>query len=194
MHRLAGIRSSYSLRANTLQLKEGSWKLHFRHASRTYTTFNSAVALRTKFSIAASGQSLTASSQSSKPLLLSLERTIGPRAGSDQQLWETGLFSAEVYPDLPFAASWGELCAKLLSRSAVPQATASLSICIKHNLNVLTVQQKQHNRARSSSEETEFTETACDNCWLPGMHTALAAVIDIAQDCTNCTHMCPAEQ
>ena len=114
MHRIVGIRRSYILRAKTLQLQDRS----------PCPTFYGALTLRTVSSIAASGQSLTASTQPPKPLLLSLERSIGPRAGSDQKLWETGPFSAEVYPDLPIAASWGELCAKLLSRLAISQDSA----------------------------------------------------------------------
>ena len=96
-------------------------------------------------------------------------------------MWDTGLFSAEVYPDLPIAASWGELCSKLLSRLAIPKDTAPCLTYITHNINFLTVQQKQHDGAKRSSEEARFTETACHNCWLPGMRTALAAVIDRAQ-------------
>eukprot|EP00192_Tetraselmis_astigmatica_P011442 CAMPEP_0117670670 /NCGR_PEP_ID=MMETSP0804-20121206/12899_1 /TAXON_ID=1074897 /ORGANISM="Tetraselmis astigmatica, Strain CCMP880" /LENGTH=367 /DNA_ID=CAMNT_0005479029 /DNA_START=330 /DNA_END=1429 /DNA_ORIENTATION=- len=42
-------------------------------------------------------------------LSLTLERAVGPRVGEDQQLWETGIFDAEVFPDLPLATTWRSL-------------------------------------------------------------------------------------
>eukprot|EP01023_Acetabularia_acetabulum_P035640 TRINITY_DN3363_c0_g1_i5.p1 TRINITY_DN3363_c0_g1~~TRINITY_DN3363_c0_g1_i5.p1 ORF type:complete len:610 (-),score=76.64 TRINITY_DN3363_c0_g1_i5:117-1946(-) len=41
-----------------------------------------------------------------KPLFL--ERTIGSKLGQDLDLWNTGKFSAEVYPDLPQLSGWRE--------------------------------------------------------------------------------------
>lgn len=38
--------------------------------------------------------------------LLSLERSLPASVGADSELWGSGRFSAEVYPDLPSAASW----------------------------------------------------------------------------------------
>lgn len=40
---------------------------------------------------------------------LTLERALGPGFGSDAALQATGAFSAEVFPDLPIATTWGNL-------------------------------------------------------------------------------------
>jgi hypothetical protein len=60
---------------------------------------------------AAAGKALPAEG---RPILC-LERAIGERSGADAALWNTGAFDAEVYPDLPFAASWPELIQKVLA-------------------------------------------------------------------------------
>jgi hypothetical protein len=44
--------------------------------------------------------------------LLCLERTVGERNGADAALWASGSFNAQVYPDLPFAATWADLVRK----------------------------------------------------------------------------------
>ena len=41
--------------------------------------------------------------------VLCLERAVGDRAGVDEELWGSGQFSAQVYPDLPVATSWRDL-------------------------------------------------------------------------------------
>lgn len=45
-------------------------------------------------------------SSSTRPLLLTLERSIGESFGSDTQLRSSGAFAAEVFPDLPIATTW----------------------------------------------------------------------------------------
>lgn len=47
--------------------------------------------------------------QSPKGFIVSLERSVGARQGVDREIAEAGQFSAEVYPDLPVASTWGEL-------------------------------------------------------------------------------------
>lgn len=47
-----------------------------------------------------------------------LERAVAARAGVDRELWQSGRFNAEVYPDLPIAGSWAEFFAKIASRYA----------------------------------------------------------------------------
>lgn len=44
-----------------------------------------------------------------EPFLLTLERAVGERAGADAALAGSGLFGAEVFPDLPLAMSWDGL-------------------------------------------------------------------------------------
>ena len=44
-----------------------------------------------------------------EPFLLTLERAVGGRAGADAALAASGLFGAEVFPDLPVATSWDGL-------------------------------------------------------------------------------------
>ena len=48
--------------------------------------------------------------------IICLERSVGARQGVDAHLWSQGSFSAEVYPDLPIATSWGELFGSLFTR------------------------------------------------------------------------------
>ena len=61
----------------------------------------------------ATPSSCSARSQTSdrqvSPLLVTLERSIGARNRFDSNLWSSGKFSAEVYPDLPIAGSWIDL-------------------------------------------------------------------------------------
>lgn len=40
---------------------------------------------------------------------LTLERAVGGSTGSDKALAATGVFAAEVFPDLPIASTWGSL-------------------------------------------------------------------------------------
>lgn len=47
--------------------------------------------------------------------ILCLERSIGERVGVDDDLWKTGWFDAQVYPDLPIASTWIELFQKSVS-------------------------------------------------------------------------------
>ena len=47
-----------------------------------------------------------------RPLLLTLERSVGNAVGSDQELLATRAFQAEVFPDLPIATSWRGLLRK----------------------------------------------------------------------------------
>lgn len=44
--------------------------------------------------------------------LLCLERAVGEKYGADGNLWASGSFSAQVFPDLPFAATWADLMRK----------------------------------------------------------------------------------
>lgn len=46
--------------------------------------------------------------------MLTLERAIGERSGSDTELVGTGLFAAEVFPDLPIATTWDGLYKAML--------------------------------------------------------------------------------
>jgi hypothetical protein len=41
--------------------------------------------------------------------VLTLERAIGERSGADAELLRSGLFAAEVFPDLPVATTWDGL-------------------------------------------------------------------------------------
>lgn len=62
---------------------------------------------------------------SAAPTLI-LERAIGARFGADEELWETGVFKAGVYPDLPIANDWRELLGIFLGnldKQAVNQPT-----------------------------------------------------------------------
>lgn len=49
-----------------------------------------------------------------EPFLLTLERAVGDRAGADATLAASGLFGAEVFPDLPLATSWEGLYKAML--------------------------------------------------------------------------------
>lgn len=51
-------------------------------------------------------------------LMLTLERSVGHSSGNDAQLCASGLFQAEVFPDLPIATTWGNLAKALLPRYA----------------------------------------------------------------------------
>lgn len=48
------------------------------------------------------------------PFVLTLERAVGERAGSDCEIAATGLFGAEVFPDLPISTSWEGLYKAML--------------------------------------------------------------------------------
>ncbi len=48
----------------------------------------------------------SAADAASSSYLVSLERSVGERMGSDKALWQTGSFGAAVYPDLPIATTW----------------------------------------------------------------------------------------
>ena len=61
--------------------------------------------------------------------IICLERSVGSRQGVDAHLWSQGSFSAEVYPDLPIATSWGELFGSLFSRSEGTLTCFSLYTC-----------------------------------------------------------------
>ena len=50
--------------------------------------------------------SAATSDAASGQALVSLERSVGERMGSDAALWRTGAFGAAVYPDLPIATTW----------------------------------------------------------------------------------------
>jgi hypothetical protein len=41
--------------------------------------------------------------------MLTLERAMGDKLGSDAALRSTHAFAAEVFPDLPIATTWGTL-------------------------------------------------------------------------------------
>ena len=61
--------------------------------------------------------------QDSPAPLLMLERSIGAASGADANLWHSGRFAAEVWPDLPVAATWGSLLSKSLIGCAVAPVT-----------------------------------------------------------------------
>lgn len=69
----------------------------------------------------------------SRPLLLTLERSVGGSLGSDSELRSTGAFGAEVFPDLPIATTWGNLW-KVLRRWVWPgcalEHTPHLCVCV----------------------------------------------------------------
>jgi hypothetical protein len=48
------------------------------------------------------------------PFALTLERAVGERAGVDAELAASGLFGAEVFPDLPIATTWDGLYRAML--------------------------------------------------------------------------------
>lgn len=50
--------------------------------------------------------------RSRSPVLL-LERSVGERIAADGDLWATGCFQGEVYPDLPIATTWRDLVQRL---------------------------------------------------------------------------------
>jgi hypothetical protein len=50
----------------------------------------------------------------SVPFVLTLERAVGGRAGADAELAASGLFGAEVFPDLPIATTWDGLYRAML--------------------------------------------------------------------------------
>lgn len=54
------------------------------------------------------------------PALL-LERSVGERIAADTDLWQTGCFQAEVYPDLPIAATWRDLVQRTFNQKGGPQ-------------------------------------------------------------------------
>ena len=58
----------------------------------------------------------TNSDQHRSDVFVSLERSVGARYKVDTELAEMGQFSAEVYPDLPIATSWGELFGSTFKR------------------------------------------------------------------------------
>lgn len=47
-------------------------------------------------------------------LMLTLERSVGSSSAADEQLLSTGVFAAEVFPDLPIATTWAGLYKALL--------------------------------------------------------------------------------
>jgi hypothetical protein len=52
--------------------------------------------------------------QQAKHPTLSLERAVGDKHGIDRNLWDSCHFQAEVYPDLPVAATWRDLLRRTL--------------------------------------------------------------------------------
>ncbi len=54
------------------------------------------------------------------PALL-LERSVSERLGADADLWHTGCFQGEVYPDLPIASTWRDLVQRLFNLQGVSQ-------------------------------------------------------------------------
>eukprot|EP00877_Chromochloris_zofingiensis_P008586 jgi/Chrzof1/3981/Cz13g15250.t1 len=57
-------------------------------------------------SLPSTGSTSNSTSRLSDGFALTLERSIGVRQGVDAALISTGVFDAEVYPDLPVASSW----------------------------------------------------------------------------------------
>jgi hypothetical protein len=67
--------------------------------------------------------------QQRSPVLL-LERTVSERIGADAELWQTGCFQGEVYPDLPIATTWRDLVQRLFKVRGMgqpPQPPACLA-------------------------------------------------------------------
>lgn len=69
-----------------------------------------------------------ASFKTTAPPVLCLERAIGERSGVDAALWSTGAFHAQVYPDLPLAATWAQLVQKALTQDTDTGGTTEHTI------------------------------------------------------------------
>jgi hypothetical protein len=86
---------------------------------------NRCVVLRSQLRRKATRASVSLSSLSDDGTFLCLERAVGDRRDADAQLWKSGAFKAQIFPDLPIVGAWSGAFTKGSAVNAPPPAALS---------------------------------------------------------------------